>query len=362
MELKQYRINDKIIKSIILYNKSIAEIKANDLDLAIKDLKKALSYNRSFSEAIKLLGLCYVNKKAYRRAEKTFKKLGEYEIYSDLAKEYLKNLIIQRTMDKTIDAIRKVKAGSNNKKNKFILTKHLKGKMIIGLSILIIGIAGFIIIYGVPSNLQTTWKKAKVTNKVVDFQETPDKNPEENKILSKKNTISYEEYEDIKRKLEDTKLELDNYKNKYDIYKNKDHILTMLNEVEKSFEDGNYEKAAGTLISMKNVNLDDETKIKFDKLWSDIKTNAIWNIYNQGNRLYKEAKYQEALPKLKIAYEIGPNLEIMPWITYQIGVCYKETNDNNNALTYFQKLKDSYPKSNYASSAEGKINEIRNKK
>ncbi len=362
MELKQYRVNDKIIKSIILYNKSIAEIKASNLDLAIKDLKKALSYNRSFSEAIKLLGLCYVNKKEYRRAEKTFKKLDKYEIYSDLAKEYLKNLIIQRTMDKTIDAIKRVKASSNNKKNQSILSKYLRGKIIAGLSILIFGIVGFIVINGVPSKLQTVWKKVQVINKVVDSKEKTSENTEENKTLSEKNAISYEEYEDIQRKLEDTKLELDNYKNKYDIYKNKQDILTMLNEVEKSSKEGNYEKAAGTLINMKNMNFDDETKIKFDKLWADIKVNALWTIYNQGNRLYKEAKYQEALPKLKIASEIDPSLDIMPWITYQIGICYEETKDNTNALVYFQKVKDSYPKSNYASSAERRINEIKNKK
>lgn len=362
MELKQYRVNDNIIKSIILYNKSIAEIKANNLDLAIKDLKKALSYNRSFAEAIKLLGLCYVNNKEYRKAEKTFKKLGKYEIYSDLAKEYLKNLIIEKNMNKTMDAIRRVKASSNNKKKQSILSKYLIRKIIAGLLILIIGIVGFIIIYGVPSKLQTAWKKAQATNKVVDSQEKTDKNSEEKEILSEKNTISYEEYEDIKRKLEDTKLELDNYKNKYNSYKKKDDILTMLNEVEKSFKDGNYEKAAVTLINMKNMNFDNETKIKFDKLWSDIKTNALWTIYNQGNKLYKEAKYKEALPKLKIASEIDPNLDIMPWITYQIGVCYEETNDNTNAIAYFQKVKDNYPKSNYASSAERRINEIGNKK
>lgn len=362
MELKQYRVNDNIIKSIILYNKSIAEIKASNLDLAIKDLKKALSYNRSFAEGIKLLGLCYVNNKEYRRAEKTFKKLGKYEIYSDLAKECLKNLIIEKNMNKTMDAIRRVKASSNNKKKQFILSKYLNGKIIVGLSILIFGIAGFIVINGVPSKLQTAWKKVQATNKVVDSEEKTDKNPEENKNLSEKNTISYEEYEDIQRKLKDTKLELDNYKKKYDIYKNSQDILKMLNEAEKSFKDGNYEKAAATLINMKNMNLDNETKIKFDKLWADIKTNALWTIYNQGNRLYKEAKYKEALPKLKIASEIDPNLDIMPWITYQIGVCYEETNDNTNALVYFQKVKDSYPKSNYASSAERRINEIKNKK
>lgn len=379
MELSQYKLTDNIIKSIILYNKAVAEIKTKELDLAIKDLKKALSYNKGFSEAVKLLGLCYVNRKEYRRAKKTFKKLMNHDIYSDLAKEYLNNLKIERNPHQTMDVTRSVKDGSNNKKDKSIKSQYLIGKIVIGLLIVIIVVVGFFITYGVPSKLQTAWKKEQAANYVVDSEEKADgkaeekvdgevdgkagenseqntnENFEENNSLSEKNTVSYDEYEDIQRKLEETNLELDNYKNKY-------HILTMLSDVEKDFTKGNYEKAAGTLINMKNMNFDDETKVKFDKLWKGIKTNYIWTIYNQGNRLYKGARYEEALPKLKIAYEIVPNLELMPWITYQIGVSYKKTNDNANALVYLQKVKDNYPKSNYVSAVESMINQIENKK
>jgi outer membrane protein assembly factor BamD (BamD/ComL family) len=68
----------------------------------------------------------------------------------------------------------------------------------------------------------------------------------------------------------------------------------------------------------------------------------------------------EALPKLKIASEIDTNLDLMPWITFQIGMCYKETNDNANALIYFKQVKDNYPKSNYVSNAKMMINQIGN--
>lgn len=72
MQLSRSQISNNIIKSIILYNKAIAEIKTNDINLAIKDLKKALSFNQGFAEAIKLLGLCYVNNDEYRKAKKSF--------------------------------------------------------------------------------------------------------------------------------------------------------------------------------------------------------------------------------------------------------------------------------------------------
>ena len=324
MELNRYKINDNIIKSIILYNKAIAEIKTKELDLAIKDLKKALIYNQGFAEGMKLLGLCYVNNKEYKKAEKTFKKLVKYEIYSDVAKEYIKKLLDERNIPKIV---------------------------IIGFSIVTVVITGFIIIRWGPSMLETFSAKTETNNKLVNSQKKTDENFDRNKDVA---AISYKEYEDIHKKLDDTKFELENYKSKYD-------ILLILNEIEKSYKDGNYEKAASTLLNIKNMKFDDQTKVKFDELWTDIKTNGLWPIYNQSNRLYKEGKYQEALPKLKIVSEIDPNLDIMPWVTYQIGMCYKETNDNANALVFFQKVRDSYPKSTYVWSSEMIINQIRDK-
>ncbi len=345
VELNRYRINDNIRKSIILYNKSIIEIKTNDLDLAIKDLKKALLCNRGFSEAIKLLGLCYVKKKEYRRAEKTFKKLAKYEIYDVLAKEYLKNLIIERTMSKTMDDITRVNTSFTNKNKQRIPTKQLRKRIIIGFSVLAIAAVGFGITHWAVSNLQNDSKKAEVVNKATDS--------EQNEILTEKNALLYENYKNIEQELDNTKSELDYYKNKYD-------VLSKLNEAEKAFRDGNYEEAANMLLNMKNMRFDDETKTKFDKLCADIKTNGIWTIYNDGNRLYKEGKYQEALPKLKLVSEFEPNLELMPWIIYQIGVCYKETNDINNALAFFKEVKDKYPNSKYVSYSERMINQIGN--
>jgi hypothetical protein len=42
-------------------------------------------------------------------------------------------------------------------------------------------------------------EKSSTTNKVVDSKEKVDENHQENKTLSEKNTVSYEEYEDIQR-------------------------------------------------------------------------------------------------------------------------------------------------------------------
>lgn len=361
IELNRYKMDDSIKKSIVLYNMAIGDIKKGDLELAINDLEKALSYNKVFSEAIKLTGLCYVNMKKYKKAEKIFRKLAKDLIYNELANEYMQSLIIKKSMSKNINIIEDNYI-SNSKKKQPIVGKRSKGKIIISLLIVIILIAGVSINYfypltiqGVltkmPTSIQGVLGRFQANNKIVYSEETTDKNLDEDETLSEENIIVHEDYENSQKNAEDTKLELDSYKN---------NIVSMLNDVEKSFEDGDCEKAASTLISMKSMNFDDETKPKFDKLWQDLKPNVLWTIYNQGNNLYKQKNYMEALPKLKIASEIDPNLDLMPWITFQIGMCYKETNDNTNALIYFKQVKDNYPKSNYVSNAKMMISQIGN--
>lgn len=357
MEFNRHKIDANIKKSIILYNISVGEIKKCNLDLAINDLKKALSYNGSFSEAIRLMGLCYVNGEEYKKAEKTFKKLAKYPIYSELANEYIQSLIIKKSMSKNTDSVDEVKYDSSNKGKKFAGANSSKIKIIIWLSIFIIVTAGAIVNHFYPLYVQDAVEKFQVISKVAvykkEIEEEKEKNPNEDESLPEENTIAYEDYKVIEKNLQDTKSELDSYKSKY-------NVLTNLNEAEQCFINGEYEKTASILINMRSMNFDDETKVRFDKLWQGLKQNALWNIYNNGNMLYKQGKYAEALPKLKIASEIDPNLYLMPWINYQIGTCYKETNDNVNALTYFKKVRDNYPESQYTPNAKMIIKQIEN--
>lgn len=346
-----FSIDDRIRKSIILYNKSIAEIKSNDFDVAINDLKKALSYNQGFSDAIKLLGLCYVKKKNFRKAEKTFKKLGDYGIYSELAREYITALIIERNVAKTMDVIRS--ANSNSKKKHSFLTKLVSKRAITSFSILLIVIAGLALMYFTSPSLQAISEKVKGKDQTSDAKEVVDKFSVQKEIADEGMVISVEDYKNLEQELNNARSELDSYREKYD-------VLIMLSEVEKSLKDGNYEGAASGLLTIRDMSFDDEAKARFDRLWTDLRGNGIWTIYNQGSKLHKARKYQEALPKLLIASEFVPSAELMPWVLYQIGECYKETNDNTKALAFLQKVKDDYPESKYASYSERMISQVGN--
>lgn len=346
-EFKVHKIPHSVRKSIALYNKSILNLKVKCADLAINDLKKALSLNPDFCEAIKLLGLCYAYKKDFKKAEKVFKKLTKYSIYAMLANEYLQHLKSERTISKALDTIKSASSNlENNGKGKNI--SNLSKKFAVSFLALAIISSILGLIYWKHPNMKI------LSNNVKNTDVKKSKEVEQQKVADEKNVKINEDDKKLQKNLETTKLELDNQK-----YKK--NISLMLNDAEKFYGDGEPEKALDNLITLKALKLDDAEKSRFDTLWNNIKTRDVWTIYNQANSLYKQGKYVEALPKLTKVHQVAPELDIMPWVIYQMANCYKETNDNKNALALFGKVKKDYPNTQYAVYSQGKIEEIGSK-
>lgn len=359
-EFDVYKIPNNVRKSIAIYNKSIINFKISCVDSAIADLKKSLSLNPDFSEAIKLLGLCYVCKRDFDKAEKFFKKLAKYDIYTESANKYLQEIKAERTVSKALDTIKSASSTSANDmkrdsitklpayRDKIKKTKNLPKKLIVSFLAATITIAIAGVAYCNRSDIQSMFNKSQKAEL--------EKNKElvQQKAVSEKNKEMDEKQKRLQKNIEAAKAELDNYKNK-------DNTISILNDAEKFYSEGNYERSLDNLITLKTLKLDDAEKSRFDKLWNRIKTNDVWVIYNQGNKLYKQGNYQEALPKLLKVQQVAPELDVMPWTLYQIGNCYKQTNDTKNALVYFEKVKNDYPNTEYARYSEGMINEINSK-
>lgn len=324
MKSSPYWDDDNFKKSIVLYNKAIISIQMDDLNSAVKDLKKALFCYEDFPEALKLLGLCNINLKKYKNAEKIFTKLAEYEEYRDLAIKYIQNSVFVRTMSKTMKSIEKHDNTSNdvgnNKKGESFIKNVSKRKVSIGISILSVLIAVFIISFLIGiSFLGSPKNENNSTNKEVSSEMKEDK-----EFDKAKNSV--EEDSSIKE------------------------------------DDKNTEKSTSNSEESSYSTELKELETESNKVKSKMSKQDIWNTYNEGNRLYKQGNYEKALPRLKEAYEVKPDDDIMPWLTYQLGNCYKELNDNDNALKLFKKVKDNYPNSRYVSSAERMIKQIENRK
>ncbi len=158
------------------------------------------------------------------------------------------------------------------------------------------------------------------------------------------------EYEDKLNDLEEKSAlledNLDKANHSIEYYKN----LTNLFEIEKLASSKEYEKAADMLILLKPVAFQGAEKEKFDALFQDIMPKAAREAYNQGVKLFKQEKFQEAkdiLSKAKI-YGTGFTGVNMDGILYNLAKSYMELEDYTNAISTFNSVIEEFPGSSYA--------------
>jgi tetratricopeptide (TPR) repeat protein len=105
--------SEKIIDSVKLYNKAIGYLKTGSEDIAMIELKKVVSINPDFYEAVNLLGLCYAYTNQMDKAEALFGKAVQGDNNALKAADYLNYF---NTGDKN----------SANKTNKTTKTNKIK--------------------------------------------------------------------------------------------------------------------------------------------------------------------------------------------------------------------------------------------
>lgn len=214
--------------------------------------------------------------------------------------------------------------------------KHAKPKRVIIISTFCVLIAVFIIGYGIGLIIANGSDKSQAKNDIVDLsKKNTEQISEGNNSLDKENTETHEDNKNLNKE--------DNVPNKDDNDTKQEH------KDDKNTKQEVDDTKSGQDQSNKNIDA------------SKLTTKEIWNIYNEGNRLYKQGNYEKALPKLEKSYEIKPDSNLMPWITYQLANCYKELNDNSNAVVYFKKIIKDYPSSQFVASSERMIKAIESK-
>lgn len=351
-------IPEDIKNSILLYNNALEKLKMNSEDIAIIELKKAISLNPEFYEAINLLGLCYYYLKEYEKAEEMFEKVTKAENNGIRAFNYLRIMRNEETPDisqtkgtakksgvrKKVAKTREIKSdkvsirgfsttGEGKSDRKQDVIKYLTG-IIIGI------IIAFLI--GIPSIF-------KYNNGSDVNNGDTDKGPaviENNEYEEKYRQLS-NEYENLKKDLEATKTERDYYKAAIKLY-----------EVEDLAKARKYEEAADMLILIKNIEFKDAEKEKYDKLFNDIMPRASDIVYSQAYNLFQAKKYRESLNKYSKISEYYENYGKMDIVLYYMGKCYLELNDKENAKAMFLKTIEKFPDSEYARYSKSRVDSI----
>lgn len=353
---KDSSIPDNIVNSIVMYNKALDNIRLNSEDIAIIELKKAISMNPDFHEAFNLLGICYVYIKDYAKAAEMFEKVMALEKNGVKALNYLNainngNVQIPDSDKKGALPNPISRQNTSNIKNVFKSVSSsvkIENKELFGNAGLIRIVGGFAAGIAVMSLFIILMKEPA---KNTDIQSSL---TGENKVQSEQDAALVKKVEELtesSRKLEE-QLQQSNAELGY--YKS----ISKLNEVESLSAARKYEAAADLLVMMKTIQFKEAEKKRYDSLYKNVIPKAAWAVFNEGNNLSRSGKYKEALTKLSKVQIYGSDWNYLDATYYRMGICYKELNESKNALEMFQKLLQNYPSSQYAQYANYRIAEL----
>lgn len=319
---KEPEISDDMKSSIKLYNKAVLNLGQNSEDIAVIELKKAISLNHQFIDAINLLGICYLNLNDYEKAKTMFEKVLLIDSENDNALKYMNSIpaIILRSNkkempDKNIN--KEIGEEKIEKRNKRISVEKPKmnwkskrtqiiARLLIALAVLvvIIYIAGIII--GALNN-----------NKGGNSAET--KTVQEYKTENDKLKSKIESLEDTIKK-----------NNKKSLYNQNVVKLVKAQRLAKALD---YTGAAELIAELKDANFVGADKTEFDALSAEVKSKT----------------------------EVVATPEANASTYYEMGKNYVSKNDYKNAAIMFNKVINEYPNTQYAGWAKNRLAEISSK-
>jgi tetratricopeptide (TPR) repeat protein len=354
--LKTTDLQDNLKNSILLYNKALVNINVKSEDIAIIELKKAISLNPDFCEAINLLGILYACTGEYAVARNYFTKVLANDKDNEKALEYIKyidsnfklsgnfkeNQKIKKETAKEVYSGSK-KSGRTDSDSTFTSIKPalsirqlLEKGWIINILCFAAGMLVFFLIsLGFNSKEAVVITSKDVTDKSndsnrEDFEQKYNKLNEENKALL---------------------VQLDELKKNAQKHEN----LPKLLEIDKLVMEKKYVDAADMLVALQDVEFSGIEKEKFDSLRTQTMEKAANELYTQGRDLYKKKQYKEALEKFdKVTAYVSEWKNLAATIYYK-GVCYVELNNKDKALEAFNEVITKHPSSSYVKYSQSRL-------
>lgn len=331
--------SDGLRKAIELYNQAIESIRSESDDIAAIELKKAISIYPEFMEAKVLLSLCYILRQQVEQAEELLKSIINSDNYIARAHQYLQY-------------INELKQKGGKNKNKLISQSLFKPKIDLSrfqksfLKISVIFFAGvlvsYIFFYSSLANLrQHSDAQVSRSNSIKsDYQEKID--------------LYKSEFSTAQKNIELLKQQLEEKDNEFKYLSNVKKLL----EIEQLINNGDKEKAAEGILSLKDFKFNDVEQQKYQALYEKIIPQLAAELYYKGYNLYKAGKYGEAIDIFNKVLGYNIKNDQYQYALYLIAKCYQFQGDNINAASYYNQLINYFPASKYAKYAANRLNEL----
>ncbi|MHB8064048.1 MAG: tetratricopeptide repeat protein [Ruminiclostridium sp.] len=355
---KNNEISEKIVDSVKAYNKAIEYLKTGSEDIAMIELKKVVSTNPDFYEAVNLLGLCYAYTNQMDKAEELFGKVVQGENNAIKAADYLNfisigdnNLSKKASKTKNNQPTKKSSkvVKEPEKKDSFseenVQTEYLLFKKI-STQFQKPSVAGIFSLFGLICLIAAIifFLAATKGAKKVGAASEPTVNTQLTDAYN--NTVN--ENELLKKQLQNANIKLEQIQLSAD--------LTQISALQGQKK---YVEAADKLMSLPVEEMSTDLKTKYNSIKANVLLKAANQLTIDGNALYASKKYTEAIKKLEKVFTLGEKWTFGDKALYVLGKSYVEVNEMQKGALAYQKLIDQYPNSGYLKYAKSRLQDIK---
>lgn len=337
--LKQIQSRQTRLKSmdqtLKKFNQALYYAKSGSEDLALLQAKKVINLNPRFIKAYQLLGLLYMKKGEYAKAEKTLKEVLKIDINNTLALQYLDEIktLAKSKTNKITEKIRKEKRAITDD----FLTEGGHDESIVPtyregtgsgstLLLLIVGvIVGVLFTYFLILPVKERDISSSYNSQMLSYNE---------KISERDTNIT--NLESQIKALEDEKASI---QTELAAYTSSGGIITEYNKLLDCLN----KKAAGQIVeamdafsTIDSTIVNDETfKSVYDSLKTELQDTAVPTLYALGKAQYDAGNWADAEMYFERVLKLQPDY---PEVIFCMGICKQNQSDMEGAKTYYNML------------------------
>ncbi len=337
LQSRQSRLN-QMNQTLRKFNQALYYARHDSQDLALLQAKKVINMNPRFVKAYQLLGLLYLKKEEYAKAEKTLKTALTIDVGNTAALAYLnhiqsiakeKRAAVRERPRRQARELTEAEMQENAAKDEAIVPTYREGNgNWTAILLLTIGILmGALSCYFLLLPVQERELRADFNVDALSYNE---------KIAERDTNITG--LKEQIRELEDEKAKLNN---ELAAYTGEGGIINEYNkliDVLTLKADGNY---IGAMDAISSVDASLVTNEKFQSVYGALRAeftdSGVQNLYVRGKGSYDGKDWETARAYFAKCLELQPDY---PEVIFYMGVCYQNLNDWGTAVSYYNQLID----------------------
>lgn len=345
---------DSLNQTIKKYNQALMYCRQDSKDLAVIQLKKVLGLNPRLVKGHQLLALLYMEEGQYELARRSLRNAAKIDTNNTTTLRYLREM--NRNTQGEQSAKKKGRKEKGRKEKEELVAYQSGNETIIHPATFKDNSAVSTIlniVVGVIIGVLITWFLVvpSIRQKVVS--ESNQAVREANDTISTKNQT----IQTLEQQVESLEAQLAEMEGKESDIQG---VITMHEQLLSAYDayvKEDVETAAAILEKVDAQELTGNASTIYQEISAQINAGYIDTLYEQGEAAYNSRDYEEASSKLQIVVDADETYQ-EGYAVYYLAQSYRELEQNEQAVTYYQRVMELYPGTQRARTAERYVDEL----